>query len=670
MLACLTSEVEHMNGVEAEPSARTWLKVQRRMLWRRAVTEPLEPQLPLPGTRVGGLYLEARLGSGSQGTVYRARSPSGKAYAVKFIHLPRAAAWAWRELEVLLRLRRIGWVFVRGHGEWPEKAPRFIYLVMEYVQGRALHAWAKRHNPSARQVAELVRALAQQLAAVHRAGVVHRDVKCANVVVREADGQPVLVDFGVGTFPGAHQVTGPVLPGTAPYRSPEAERFKRRRREGERYEASTRDDLWALGVLLYWLLTGTFPFQVREAGDADADAWALGEAILHQRPEAPQTRNPRVPQALADVCLRLLEKAPEARYPDARAVDAALEEARARADATWDVPLCEAWGPDTATTAAEAELENEDEEARWRRLEEYELRHPRRGEPTSPPEEPATPAPLTVAAPASESEALPVSAPPRARNTTRWWASAGLALVLGLAVLGLAHRSTSPVASAPPTPEVRPAPSQEVAPERKQPEGDGGAAPPEATTPAPVARATPAKDTHVKPSRKTSQKESSTPATKAGALLTCTALLTGCTGPTTAQVRPTPAPAECPPDAAQTMKELELKAPGHDDYGLISIPGSETITTVRPGPATLVLDRDWGKLPLGTLFSGEILFGEKEVFGRFTRAHTPNGHTYSVCMVVTRGGETRSWGGKRVESKQGIATVQGSAFIFPVKRFE
>ncbi|HEX8825355.1 MAG TPA: hypothetical protein VF794_35905, partial [Archangium sp.] len=149
-----------MSGAQAEQSAGKWLKARQRMLWRQAVAEPLEPRLPLPGTRVGGLLLEARLGTGGFGTVYRARSPGGKAYAVKFIHLPRAAAWAWRELEVLLRLRRLGWVAVRGHGEWPEKAPRFVYLVMEYVRGRALHAWARRHNPTARQVAHLVRALA------------------------------------------------------------------------------------------------------------------------------------------------------------------------------------------------------------------------------------------------------------------------------------------------------------------------------------------------------------------------------------------------------------------------------------------------------------------------------------------------------------------------------
>src|SRR3712207_3293242 len=118
-----------MDGMQDGQPADKWLRARRRLLWRQAVSEPLEPQLPPAETHVGGLLLEARLGTGGYGTVYRARRPEGRPYAVKFIHLPRAAAWAWRELEVLLRLRRLGWVAVRGHGEWPEKAPRFVCLV-------------------------------------------------------------------------------------------------------------------------------------------------------------------------------------------------------------------------------------------------------------------------------------------------------------------------------------------------------------------------------------------------------------------------------------------------------------------------------------------------------------------------------------------------------------
>jgi serine/threonine protein kinase len=347
----------------------------RRNLWKREYQEAL---LPPEGTEVGGLRLEARLGAGSYGTVYRARR-GGRRYAVKFIYLPSAEEWGWRELEVLLRLRRVGAVRLEGHGLWPDQGPFFLYLVMEYVRGLPLHEWARRSNPTARQVARLVGALARQLGAVHAAGVVHRDVKGANVLVRAEDGRPVLVDFGMGTWPGAMRVTGPVLPGTALYRGPEALRFRRQRQPGERYEATHRDDLWALGVLLYWLLTGSYPF-----GETDEEA--LEDAILHETPEAPHRLNPRVPPALAPPCLRLLEKAPEARYPDAAAVAEALEAEllRAEGDLAWDAPLCEAWGPDNATTPVEAVLGLDEGLARLRRLGLYERRHPRRGHPADP----------------------------------------------------------------------------------------------------------------------------------------------------------------------------------------------------------------------------------------------------------------------------------------------
>ncbi|HEX5754633.1 MAG TPA: serine/threonine-protein kinase [Archangium sp.] len=656
-----------MDGVQAGKVGDKWLRARRRLLWRQAVLEPLEPQLPLPGTQVGGLVLEARLGAGGYGTVYRARSPGGKPYAVKFIHLPRAAAWAWRELEVLLRLRRLGWVAVRGHGEWPEKAPRFVYLVMEYVQGMSLHTWAGRHNPTARRVAEVVRALARQLAAVHRAGVVHRDVKCANVVVREKDGRPVMVDFGVGTFPGAHPVTGPRVPGTAPYRSPEAEGH---RQERGPYEAHARDDLWALGVVLYWLLTGTFPFQVEETGDSLADARALGEALVHQAPEPPQVRNPRVPAALAAVCLRMLEKQPTARYPDAQAVEAALGAALAGADAAWDVPLCQAYGPDTATTEAEEELEDAEEETRWRRLEAYERRHPVRGAPFTP-EEPATPAPPTreaapgegppPAAPQTPAPAQtpspPASEPPRTRGTPwRWGAVVGLGLVLGFGP-GLSHRPspgdapgvTSPVVAAPPTSGVGPVSGQEVAPGHEPLEGGGGAALEATPTPAPAARAAPPKDTRVK--RPSPSPLPTTPAlprqsrgvarTVGGLALTCS-LATGCPAPTAPQVRPTPLSlpeAPCPEGSLQAMKELGMR---EGKYGSVLIPGTvrgpRQRVTVRSGPSTLLHlggSRAYSyPLPDGTVFSGELFVGPKRVYGRFTQARTPEGHTYPMCLEL------------------------------------
>ncbi|WP_375771945.1 protein kinase [Archangium gephyra] len=637
-----------MDAAEARRPAGRWLKAQRRLLWRQAVREPLEPQLPLPGTYVGGLCLEARLGTGGQGTVYRARSPGGRLYAVKFIHLPRAAGWAWRELEVLLRLRRIGWVAVRGHGEWPERAPRFVYLVMEYVGGWPLPTWARRRNPTARQVAELVRALARQLTAVHRAGVVHRDVKGANVVVREKDGRPVLVDFGVGTFPGAHQVTGPGVPGTAAYRSPEAEGFRRRGPEGEPYAAHARDDAWALGVLLYWLLTGGFPFEVEETGDSHVDARALGEAILHQEPEPPEVRNARVPPALGAVCRRMLEKAPEARYPDTGAVETALTAALAEADAAWDVPLCAAYGPDTTTTQAEGELDDEVEEARWRRLEAYERRHPVRGEPPSTPEEPATLAPPTGEAPASVDSPPPARAGRGAR--AGWGVGVGLALVLAVAALGLARsagpgsapgapEATVAVVSAPPTPEVMSGFGQEVAPEGKRPEGDGGAVPGRVATPAPVARATPSQDTRVKTPAKApvSQhpmprpKQTGSPVGRGALMLGCT-LLAGCPGPATLpQVRRTPPPAECPAGWQETHERLRIGS------GRVVLQGEEfeagNTAPLPEGPIRVVTDKV-GRLPEGTLLSGTWQLGEGRIYGTFTQAQLPGGGAYPVCLVI------------------------------------
>jgi serine/threonine-protein kinase len=166
-------------------------------------------------------------------------------------------------------------------------------------------------------VARVLRELARQLAAVHAEGVVHRDVKGANVVVRPEDGQPVLVDFGVSTWARAPRRTVGPPPGTWLYRSPEVWRFLGERQPGQHDEARALDDLWALGVVLYRLLTGGYPFD-------EEDELALRDAVLAHSPEPPHVCNLRVPRALGELCLRLLEKSPEARFPTATALEAAL----------------------------------------------------------------------------------------------------------------------------------------------------------------------------------------------------------------------------------------------------------------------------------------------------------------------------------------------------------
>jgi serine/threonine-protein kinase len=205
-------------GAGGERARRWWLS---KLLWKEEVQQAL---LPLVGSTVGGYHLEAKLGRGGQGTVYRARR-GGRLYAVKFLYLPVAGSRARTELEVLPRLERVGVVRLEGHGRWPDASPLFLFIAMEYMHGRPLYAWARENTPTARQVARVLLELARQLGAVHAQQVLHRDVKGANVLVPPEGGPPVLVDFGASTWRGAPRRTRGLPPGSWYYRAPEVWRF-------------------------------------------------------------------------------------------------------------------------------------------------------------------------------------------------------------------------------------------------------------------------------------------------------------------------------------------------------------------------------------------------------------------------------------------------------------
>jgi len=592
---------------------------QQQLLRRLTKDGAQEEFLPQEGERVGNLVLKTKVGEGSYGTVYLAVRDDTE-YAVKLLYLPRAGEWALRELEVLLRLHHVGLVVVDSHGhhgEHPGFGPLFAYIVTPYVPGLPLDEYVERHNPTARGVADVVLWLAAQLVVAHAVGVVHRDIKCDNVVVK-GDGRPVLVDYGVGTFPGALKVTGALLPGSIRYRAPEAWRFRRERQPGEEYVASARDDLWALGVLFYWLLTGVWPFDGAREEEVE-------DAALSARPVSPHERNGRVPPGLSAVCMRMLEKAPEARYPDAEAVCAALEEAQAGADTAWAVPLCEAWSPENATTRMEEVLDVEQALARDRRVLAHERAHPVRG------------------MPGSQREVVPVSA----RRVPK----------VKVVLLGGGFMALALAANLLPPPSSRPPRSlfvqrgleegvkqllvaldrQEVAPAWCPLEGGEGAAPAWAATPAPVALAAlPEDTTRVKTSRKDSstQQKKQGPVRSAVANTLCTAavgaLAAGCPG---AQVRATPPPEACPPGALETMQRLGIRT--GDEAGT-DFPGMPTdYVTVREGPgARLELGTRMGQLEARTVLTGRLLFGKERVYGRFTEAQRPSGETYRVCLEV------------------------------------
>lgn len=260
------------------------------------------------------------LGRGGMGVVYRARDRVlDRVVAVKLLPLDRAqdpTAVARFEREALaaaaLSHRNIVAVFDFGTDE----ETRFI--VMEYLTGQSLAQLVRARGALAvDQAVDAAAQVASALAAAHEAGIVHRDVKPANVMVN-AQGHVKVLDFGIARLmTGASLTQTATVIGSAPYLAPELCR-------GE--PADARSDIYALGCVLYELLTGRPPF----TGELPA-------AIVHQQlssmPRSPVELNPAVPPALAALCLAVLAKDPGERPQEAGALALSLPAALVRADA-------------------------------------------------------------------------------------------------------------------------------------------------------------------------------------------------------------------------------------------------------------------------------------------------------------------------------------------------
>lgn len=281
--------------------------------------QSLDPMDLPTGTQVGHWCVIGRLGWGGYGAVYLVRSVRGRRRqaALKLALRPGAVSRRLeREGELLARVRHphVVRLIETGHWEPPGTREPLPFLMMEYVPGSHLYAWVSQGNRRVREVLELLEQSAVALHAVHEVDAVHRDIKGENLLVREGDGRLVLVDLGVGDYAGASTLTGTQLPpGTASYRSPEALRFQREHLGDfeARYAFSLTDELYALGVTWYRLLTGTFPFE------SEGEVGSYRAHLEGRRPEAPSALNPRVPQAVSDLVLRLLSPRPEERHASA-----------------------------------------------------------------------------------------------------------------------------------------------------------------------------------------------------------------------------------------------------------------------------------------------------------------------------------------------------------------
>ncbi|QSQ28155.1 serine/threonine protein kinase [Pyxidicoccus parkwayensis] len=278
-------------------------------------------------------------GRGSFGIVFRAvhaLQHDAEAVALKLAVNLWDARFA-REAELLSRIHHPAVPRLLDHGHWqPRQTLSFPWLVMEWIEGLPLYEWAYAQRPSSRQVLQLLARLARALDATHSAGGLHRDVKGENILVRLSDAQPFLTDFGSGHFLGAATLTAPAFPpGTLAYRSPEAWRFIPRSGKipAVPYSPRSADDLFALGVTAYRLITGKYP-PVPNPENEEAWLWLPEE---HARWTA-RVCNARCIPELSALVSRMLSLRPDARG-SVREMAEALEQAARRAGREADVPL-------------------------------------------------------------------------------------------------------------------------------------------------------------------------------------------------------------------------------------------------------------------------------------------------------------------------------------------
>jgi serine/threonine protein kinase/tetratricopeptide (TPR) repeat protein len=256
--------------------------------------------------------IEATLGSGGMGVVYRARDrETGETVAVKALR-PEAVADEptilerfRRESEALRRLNHPSIVQILDEVEDDERH----YIIMEYVAGGSLAEVLARGAMPIAQVLEIALDLADALTRAHRLKIIHRDLKPQNVLLAE-DGTPRLTDFGVAQIQEQSRVTqAGMIIGTISYLSPEA---------CDGAPADERTDIWAFGILLYEMLTGRRPFD-------ESTTVATLSAIMTKPVPPLHDFRPDAPVALVDLVERMLHKNPEDRVPSVRLVGAEVE---------------------------------------------------------------------------------------------------------------------------------------------------------------------------------------------------------------------------------------------------------------------------------------------------------------------------------------------------------
>jgi serine/threonine-protein kinase len=295
-------------------------EVRRRWQQMRAVEAELNALFPTTGPnpdsatpipvlsggdlpRIEGYEVEAVLGLGGMGIVYRARELRlNRRVALKML---LAGGYAGseererflREAEAVANLRHANIVQVHSAGDHDGRP----YFTMEFVEGGSLAQRLSGTPQPARPAAALVATLAEAVHVAHQGGIVHRDLKPANILLT-ADGTPRIADFGLAR----HFDGGPALTrtgarmGTPSYMAPE-------QALGKPGTIGPAADTYALGAILYEMLTGRPPFRGETAAETERQ-------VIADEPVPPARLNPQIPRDLETICLRCLHKDPQRRY--------------------------------------------------------------------------------------------------------------------------------------------------------------------------------------------------------------------------------------------------------------------------------------------------------------------------------------------------------------------
>lgn len=281
-----------------------------------------DPRTSVLGAVVDGFAIDSILGSGGCGTVYRGRQldldrpVAIKVPSFEVVDDPVLKKRFLREARAAARVRHPSVVTIYGVGELPDGRP---YLAMELLDGSSLVRLIDDGPLEAPRALALARKIALALAETHAAGVVHRDLKPSNIIWRAERGggdHVTLVDFGIaagqqGSADATRLTAGGKVIGTPHYMAPEQV-------QGEHREVDHRSDLYALGCVLFELLTAEVPF--------DGTGFEVVLAHMTKAPPAPSSVVPQIPPEVDALVAGLLRKRPEERIASADEVVAQIDE--------------------------------------------------------------------------------------------------------------------------------------------------------------------------------------------------------------------------------------------------------------------------------------------------------------------------------------------------------